>query len=289
VTSTSTAERPYTLLDVFTDVRLAGNALAVVHDADGIEDATMLAFAHETRLSETTFVQTATDPGAGYRNRIFSMAGELPFAGHPSLGTAVAVARLRGETAAVSYVQQTGAGLQPIEVILDKDKASASMLQSQPTFGDELDPSAVLSAAGLAAGDAASGLPVQLVSTGLEHIIAPVASLDALGRAVRDGVLVDELLASSGAWTLYLVAPAGDGTYRARAFGRTTQVPEDPATGSAAGPLCAYLHARMGVSRVEIRQGIEIGRPSLLRAAIENGGVRVSGDVVVVVDGSVRL
>jgi PhzF family phenazine biosynthesis protein len=83
---TGTPELPYTLLDVFTDVRLAGNPLAVVHDADALDERTMLAFAIETKLSETSFVQTRRAAGADYRNRIFSMAGELPFAGHPSLG-----------------------------------------------------------------------------------------------------------------------------------------------------------------------------------------------------------
>ena len=95
-----------TWLDVFTARPLAGNQLAVVHDADVLDEATMLAFARETRLSETTFVQTATSAGADYRNRIFDPRGELPFAGHPSLGTAVAVAHRRGEREA-RYMQQT--------------------------------------------------------------------------------------------------------------------------------------------------------------------------------------
>src|SRR6476646_3511453 len=97
----------------------------------------MLAFARETRLSETTFVQTATEDGADYRNRIWTMPGEIPFAGHPSLGTAVAVARARGETSA-RYVQQTAAGHQPVEVQFDGDRrARASMLQEPPQFGEQ--------------------------------------------------------------------------------------------------------------------------------------------------------
>ena len=91
------AARRYTLLDVFTSTRLQGNPLAVVHDADGVPDAVMHAFARETRLSETSFVQTPTVAGADYRNRIWMMSGEVPFAGHPSLGVAAAVARERGE------------------------------------------------------------------------------------------------------------------------------------------------------------------------------------------------
>src|SRR5688500_18495084 len=105
----------------------------------------MLAFAGETRLSETTFVQAATEPGADYRNRIFMPRGEVPFAGHPSLGTAVAVARAQGKTEA-SYVQQTQAGLQPIDVELDGSHARASMLQEPAVMGEELDEELVLRA-----------------------------------------------------------------------------------------------------------------------------------------------
>ena len=119
---------PYAVLDVFTERPLEGNQLAVVREADDLDEERMAAFARETRLSETTFVQQASDPAADYRNRIFTIAGEIPFAGHPSLGTAVAVARARGLTAA-GFVQQTPAGLQPVEVELDGDRAQASMLQ----------------------------------------------------------------------------------------------------------------------------------------------------------------
>src|SRR3712207_2970729 len=107
----------------------------------------MAAFARETRLSETTFVQTATERGADYRNRIYMPLGEIPFAGHPSLGTAVAVALARGNTK-ISYVQETGAGLQPIDVEAGGDVAHASMLQEPPEFGVELDPAEVFPLAG---------------------------------------------------------------------------------------------------------------------------------------------
>ena len=105
-------------LDVFAERPLAGNGLAVVHDADGLPDETMLAFARETRLSETTYVQSPGTDGADYRNRIFTVRSEIPFAVHPSLGTAVAVALARGEKEA-TYVQETKAGLQPIDVRID--------------------------------------------------------------------------------------------------------------------------------------------------------------------------
>ena len=135
----------------------------------------MLAFARETKLSETSFVQTATEPGADYRNRIWTIVSELPFAGHPSLGTAVAVAHARAEREA-HYVQQTGAGLQAVDVELGPSGvARASMLQEPAVFGDEIDPGRVFGALGLEASDGHPELPPQVVSTGLAHLMIPVA------------------------------------------------------------------------------------------------------------------
>jgi trans-2,3-dihydro-3-hydroxyanthranilate isomerase len=280
---------PYTLLDVFTDTPLEGNPLAVVHDADGLDDATMLRFARETRLSETTFVQSPSAAGADYRNRIWTIAGEIPFAGHPSLGTAVAVARLRNQREA-GYVQQTGAGLQPIDVRLDGDRAFASMLQGPAVFGRDLDASRALAAVGLAELDADPGLPPQLVSTGLPTLIVPVASATAVSRAAPDHEAVDALLRDTEADSFYLVAydPA-NGRAHARMFTDSAGVGEDPATGSAAGPLCAYLAERAGCTRVEIAQGVEMGRPSRLFAELEGERVRVGGAVVAIIDGTVVL
>src|SRR4051794_28886681 len=142
----------------------------------------MQGFARETRLSETTFVQAATEAGADYRNRIFMTTRELPFAGHPSLGTAVAVALARGD-GEVRYVQQTAAGLQPIDVRVDGRAAHAEMLQEPPDFGPEVEAAEVLPAVGLDASDAhAADLPPQVVSTGLPPLIVPVRRA-ALGRA----------------------------------------------------------------------------------------------------------
>src|SRR4051812_25288380 len=121
----------FTWLDVFSGERFQGNGLAVVHDADAVPDATMHRIARETRLSETSFVQTTDATGADYRHRIWMPTGEIPFAGHPSLGTAAAVARARGEDRA-TYVQQTHPGLQQIEVEGDGDGARVSMLQEPP-------------------------------------------------------------------------------------------------------------------------------------------------------------
>ena len=278
-----------TWLDVFTARPLTGNGLAVVHDADDVTDGTMLAFARETRLSETTFVQTATDGDADYRNRIWMMQGELPFAGHPSIGTAVAVARARGERA-VTYVQQTGAGLQPIDVEIGEAGAHASMLQEPATFGPELDHGEVLGALGLDAAAAHPELPPQIVSTGVAQVIVPVREAAALDRVAPDPVALRSLLVGSSCVCAYLSSIDADReTAQTRSFfvdGRS--VVEDPATGSAAGPLMAYANARTGVARLAIDQGVAMERAS--RLICEAGErVRVAGDVVVVFEAMVAL
>jgi trans-2,3-dihydro-3-hydroxyanthranilate isomerase len=271
-------------------VRLAGNGLAVVHDADPLDDRTMQAFARETRLAETTFVQSTTSEQADYRNRIFSMVGEMPFAGHPSLGTAVAVARAHGVRDRVSYIQQTGAGLQPIEVAIDGEKASAAMLQEPAQFGPELDRAPLLAALGLGGADGHPQLPPQLASTGIHHVMLPLANGDALGRIAADSTAVDRILDELEAFGIYAAwcEPEHERA-RARLFARSAQISEDPATGSAAGPLCAYLHRRSGCQRLEIVQGVEIGRPSRLNAEVAGERVRVGGQVVAVIDGTVTL
>jgi trans-2,3-dihydro-3-hydroxyanthranilate isomerase len=284
-------DRRLTWLDVFTARPLTGNALAVVHDADGVDDATMRAFARETRLSETTFVQTASETRADYRNRIWMTTGELPFAGHPSLGTAVAVAVARGEREA-EYVQQTGAGLQPVRVELRGDGvARASMLQEAAVFGPELDPVEVLAAVGIAHGAAHPELTPQLVSTGVPQLVAPVRDAAALDAPEPNRKALRSLLAAHGAVTLYLAAwDATAGTAVARSyFPEGDAVTEDPATGSAAGPLMAYLQRRAGAERVAIDQGVAMGRPSRLDCSVEGDRVRVAGDAVVVAQGTVRL
>jgi trans-2,3-dihydro-3-hydroxyanthranilate isomerase len=282
----------YTLLDVFTATPLEGNALAVVHDADGLEEPAMLAVARETRLSETTFVQAADVAGADYRTRIWTVERELPFAGHPSLGTAVAMARTEYGQAPteVRYVQQTGAGLQPIDVRIDGPHAAhASMLQEPAAHGPELPRAEVVRAIGLTPEHADRMLPPQLVATGLTQLILPLRDRDALARARPEWPAIEALLGEHGATVLYAAVcePAAG-----RAFARgfvSAATGEDPATGSAAGPLCAYLAARADCPAVTIEQGVEMGRPSRLQAAMEGDRPRVGGDVVVVGEGTLHL
>jgi len=282
--------RRFAWLDVFTHSPLSGNGLAVVVDGDGLDDARMLAFARETRLSETTFVQPAADPRADYRNRIWDARRELVFAGHPSLGTAVAVARARGERSA-RYVQQTVAGCQPVEVELAGDRhARATMLQEPAAFGPELEAADVLALCGLEAHRAEPDLPAQVVSTGVPQVLVAVRDAQALAAARPDWPRIGALLDSHHALVLYVFCcPEDSSAVRARAFAYSQQMGEDPATGSAAGPLCAYLQARRGTEALEIEQGVEMGRASRLSAAMEGDRPRVGGDVVAVLEGHALL
>ena len=281
-------------LDVFAERPLAGNALAVVDDADDVSDEAMLAFAKEMDLSETTFVQSADADAADYRNRIFTVATELPFAGHPSLGTAVAVARWRGLDEA-SFVQQTGAGLQPIEVRSEGEGWRAEMVQNEPEFGTELDPEPLMHAAGLNPAEAHQDLAPQVVSTGLPTAVVPLSEPDSLERVQVDYAAIDAALAgveprAGETPNFYLVwADLDAGEARARMFATLVPGGEDPATGSAAGPLGAYLAERVGLERVRIRQGEEMGRPSVLEVEIVDGRPRVGGGVIPVIDGEVSL
>jgi trans-2,3-dihydro-3-hydroxyanthranilate isomerase len=259
-----------------------------VLEADGLDEGVMQAFARETRLSETTFVQSPTADGADYRNRIFDPREELPFAGHPSLGTAVAVARAQG-LASGRLAQQTRPGVQPIDFEpRGQGRWWASMLQEPAEFGAEVDAGTALAAAGLDAGDRHPKLVPQVVSTGVPQLLVPVAEASALHRAAPDYPAIERLLAAHGAIVLYLVHVTR-ARARARAFTYSADMGEDPATGSAAGPLCAYLAERTGTERLEITQGVEMGRPSTLFTAREGDRVRVGGGVVLVAEGSVHL
>ncbi len=240
-------------------------------------------------------MQTApTGSSADYVNRIFTVVDEMPFAGHPSLGTAVAVAHERGDTDA-SYVQRTHAGEQPVDVHLDGRSARASMLQEPATFGDEADRHAIVAASGLSPDDLDPAIAPRYVSTGVWHLIVVLREPTALDRVrPADAGALSEALQPGGGICLYLAAPHGSGGDPARWHARsfflgTAGVREDPATGSAAGPLCAYLAGETGVRALTIEQGVAMGRPSILDTSIEDDRVRVGGDVHVISTGTVHL
>jgi len=252
----------------------------------------MLAFARETQLSETSFIQSPTAEGATYRNRIWTVGRELPFAGHPSLGAAVAEAFVRGERSA-SYRQQTPAGVQGLDVELRADgRGGRAELLCEPTeFLAEIDPERVASICGLQVADLHPELRPQWVSTGVPQVIVPLVDRDALLRArTGDPAPLAELIAEGGGIVVYMAAVGEDGRGWARAFfAEGTVAIEDPATGSAVGPLCAYLDHYAGTSSISVEQGAEMGRPSRLEARIDGGRARVGGDCVIVITGEVAL
>jgi trans-2,3-dihydro-3-hydroxyanthranilate isomerase len=252
----------------------------------------MLAFARETQLSETSFIQSPTAAGATYRNRIWTVGRELRLAGHPSLGAAVAEARVRGERQA-SYVQQTPAGLQPldVEVRADGRLARAEMLQEPAEFHAEVDPDRVARECGLTAADLHPELRPQFVATGVPQLIVPLADRDALLRATTgEGAPLAALIAEGDGIVVYMAVVGDDGQGWTRAFfAEGPAAVEDPATGSAVGPLCAYLDHYAGISSISVAQGAEMGRPSRLDARIDGDRVRVGGDCVILMTGEVTL
>jgi trans-2,3-dihydro-3-hydroxyanthranilate isomerase len=281
---------PFRLVDVFTPTPLSGNQLCVVPDPLELDDATMQALAKEIGFSETTFVTESG--GDRYAMRIFTPAAELPFAGHPTLGTAfVLVSEGRVSTPGT---QSTAAGEVPIEV--DLEDGTAWMTQLRPGFGPVFeDRELIARAIGLEVGDLDPDLPVRTVSTGLPATIVPLHDAETLRRAVRNASVVADAVVASGGEDLYLFAVTEEGV-TARMFDAELGVGEDPATGSAAGALGAYLaeHDLAGMpGSVLIRQGAEVGRPSELfvETGRDDGAwrVRVGGGVHVVGRGTFEL
>jgi trans-2,3-dihydro-3-hydroxyanthranilate isomerase len=262
---------PFRLVDVFAESPFGGNQLCVVPEApDGLDDKTMQSLAREIGFSETTFV-TDVRPD-GYDVRIFTPETELPFAGHPTLGTAFTLAH-DGRIGAAA-TQRCGAG--EVEVRVDLDGGHATMRQLETYVGGELaDRAGVAAAAGLEPDDLVNGLPIVPISTGLLHLMVPVREDETLRRAARDDRgCASVCAASEDAESLYLFAVRGSGDVRARMFDRFPTIGEDPATGSAAGPLGVYLsmHGLAGMpGRVTVAQGEQTGRPSFLHVDIARG------------------
>jgi trans-2,3-dihydro-3-hydroxyanthranilate isomerase len=272
----------YVVADVFTDVPLAGNQLAVFTDARDLDSLTMQTLARELNLSETVFVLPPTVPDADVRIRIFTPSLELPFAGHPTLGTAFV---LGGPLSKIVIRLETGSGVVPVE--LEREGPAivfGRMEQPIPTFELVADPQPIFAALGVAG----SGLPVERYDLGPGHVYVELGSpqevaalqpdIPALARATRDGV--------------NCFARDGDG-WKTRMFAPNHGVVEDPATGSAAGPLAVHLarHDRIAFGDwIRISQGVEIDRPSTLYAEAHGSGdtierVVVGGSAVVVARG----
>jgi trans-2,3-dihydro-3-hydroxyanthranilate isomerase len=282
----------FRLVDAFTETPFQGNRLCVVPQTpDGFSTEQMKMLALETNFSETTFV-TESRPD-GYRMRIFTPDAELPFAGHPTIGTAYTLAS-EGRTSP-DTVQTTALGDVPVEV--DLERGFAWMTQQRPVFGPEFgDRRVVADAAGLEPDDVHPELPMQVISTGLGSLLVPIRDEETLRRAERYEPACRRATAASGGECLYLFAIRGDGDVLARMFDASFGVGEDPATGSAAGPLGAYLASRdlAGMpGGAVVAQGEMVGRPSFLHLDVTPDGdswnVRVGGGVRIVGEGLFRV
>jgi trans-2,3-dihydro-3-hydroxyanthranilate isomerase len=304
------ANLDYFVVDVFTETPLAGNPLAVVLNTCGLTTEQMQAIAREFNLSETTFIERRSaeaERGEGVRVRVFTTQEELPFAGHPTLGTASVLKMIAPETIdngpggdTVTLALKVG----PIPVRFAPSAADApaifgEMTQREPEFGAELDTAAVAPLLGLACEDMDPALPPQVVSTGAPFAIVALRKVDALARLKVDQDAATAWLRERGARWFYVLAPDlaknQNGTkYRARMqfYGG-----EDPATGSAAGCAISYLVARGATpsgTRVHVRQGVEIGRSSDLFLSAKKDvsrvtDVRVGGSTVLVAKGQLFL
>jgi trans-2,3-dihydro-3-hydroxyanthranilate isomerase len=287
---------PYVQVDVFTSRPLEGNALAVFTDARALAPDEMQAIARETNLSETTFVlpDPSAPPGAPVRVRIFTVGEEVPFAGHPTLGTA---AVLRGGSGAREVVLALDVGAIPVTFEDGAEGTFGEMRQRDPAFGELHPRDEVAGALGVAPDELDPVAPIQTVSTGLAFAIVPFRRLATVRGLRADWNRVDAWLARTDARFCYLVSretvdPAAKLHARMVFYGG-----EDPATGSAAG-CCAAWMVRHGVAapgeRALIEQGIEARRPSRIFVRASAGGagatdVRVGGHVVEVARGELIL
>ncbi len=276
---------PYVIIDVFTDTPLQGNQLAVFTDGGRVPSALMQRIARELNLSETVFVLAPQD-GADARVRIFTPATELPFAGHPVLGTAFVVAEGAG---AASVTLLTGQGMVPIELRRrDGEVVFGEMEQPIPTWEPHPDPQGLRRALGVAG----SGLQIEVYDNGPRHTYVELPDIDTLAALRPDMGALERL----GAVGVSCFVATGT-SVRSRMFGPGLGVPEDPATGSAAGPLAVHLvrHGRTDFGqRIEITQGVEIDRRSTLFAEVRGSPdhvtrVLVGGSAVIVARGEYRL
>jgi trans-2,3-dihydro-3-hydroxyanthranilate isomerase len=276
----------FNLVDVFTDVAFAGNQLAVFTDARALTDAQMQALAAEMGFSECSFV-LPPEAGGNARVRIFTPTRELAFAGHPVLGTAYV---LGGPMQLGEVVLETGSGLVP--VVLERDGALivfGHMMQPLPSVRPFEREAELLRALGVTG----SALPVELYDNGIEHVYVALPSAEAVAGLQPDFAALLEVT-EAGANCFH----ADGATVKTRMFAPADGVPEDAATGSAAGPLALHL-ARHGVvdwgERVRISQGAELGRPSTLLAtaygSADDGvtAIEVAGSAVVVGRGEIRV
>jgi trans-2,3-dihydro-3-hydroxyanthranilate isomerase len=288
---------PFVWVDVFTKTPLEGNQLAVFPDARGLTDEEMQSIARETHLSETTFVfpeNERTDLERGFKTRIYAVFGEMPFAGHPTLGTASVLCGMRGWTEVALALK---VGRIPVSFSTKDGHPFGEMVQNDPVIGETHDPKAVAKALKVTRNDLDSTHPIQTVSTGVPFAIVPFKSLDTISRIRPDWSTMEEYLKGTDAKFFYLVSPETIDPSASLHARMVFSGGEDPATGSAAGPAIAWmvLHGLAKPrQRVLIEQGLEARRPSHLYASatLREGkpvDVRVGGHCVQVIRGELSL
>ena len=291
--------------DVFTSRAFAGNPLAIVLGADDLTPAQMLTLAREFNLSETIFVQRPANPAHTARVRIFFPTAEIPFAGHPTIGCAIHLATASAGPGDFEsrIVLEEEAGLVPVRVWRKGAKTMAEF--TAPVVPHAVPDATVAGVDQLAAalGLAATDIGFAAHRPGLwqggpRFLYAPIASLNALAQAQPLEPHWSKVIQAAGVDSIYLYAKGADCDYRARMFSPTAGIPEDPATGSASAILAAQLLASgalaEGETRLALRQGVEMGRPSEIGlTVVQNGGhlieVRVAGSAVPVATGRIRV
>lgn len=289
------AVHPMYTLDVFAEKKYAGNQLAVFRNSGDIPAETMQQIAREMNYSETTFILSDEPRDGGYDVRIFTPEEELPFAGHPTLGTAYVILHEILSRPADRVILNLKVGQIPVSVD-GADGAVLWMEQKPPSFGRTFDPAEVASILGLELSDIDPRFPVQEVSTGLPFVIAALKSNGAVRRAKRNVDAFEAFSKKHGRDMIFLFSaePRNSANHlAARMFTVFQTMPEDPATGSACGCLGGYLveHRYFGGDMVDVRveQGYEMGRPSLLRLRASRQpdriAVRVGGKAIMVSKG----
>ena len=295
------------LVDVFASRPLTGNPLALVPDADQLDESQMRAIAREFNQSETTFLLQPKVSGATCRLRSFTPAGaEVGGAGHNALGAwlwLAASGRLPDPITpsprqGSRFAQEIAGVLLPVEIIREPGRpVVVSMDQAQPEIGEPVsDRGALAAALGLDQADLDVNEPPRVVSTGAAHLLVPVRDRAAVDRAQPDARALRALLAAAGGEGCYLYSPDPEDARGAVAYTRffnpTMGIVEDPATGTAAGPLVALLVASGkvpdGVTAI-VEQGHALGRPSRIQVNVSGRRVRVSGSGLIVAEGTLNL
>jgi trans-2,3-dihydro-3-hydroxyanthranilate isomerase len=279
-------KRTFYIVDVFAEEKYAGNQLAVIRNAGSLTGDEMQLIAREMNYSETTFILSDDIVDGGFNVRIFTPAEEVPFAGHPTLGTAFVIQREILKKPAEKIILNLKAGQIPVTFNSNGNgKDTLWMKQKPPVFGQTLEAGPVAQVLNLEEIEIDSRFPIQDVSTGLPFFIVPLKSLDALKKARINRDKYFQLIEDTHAKAIFIFCPE---TYNrgndlaARAFVDCYGIPEDPATGSANGCLAGYLvkYKYLGTDPIDIRveQGYEVDRPSLLflRAQDKDGEIEVS-------------